>query len=719
MLLVAAMGQGLMSCESKDPPEVFTKHRPEFRELERRIRDSSNPYFGEQQVPEVRDQLAKPGLAPMDQIALRVRLGKELMRLGAVGEAIETIEGAFTVGKQAGLTLPAELHAWMGLVYFRQAEISNCIQRYNAECCIFPLEGGGVHQVDEPARRAGYHYLMFLDGLPGNLAARWMVNLSAMALGDFPAGVPEALRIPVRAADYDIKRFVNIAPEVGVGTFNLCGGAAAVDFDGDGWIDIMTSTWDPGGPLTFYRNRGDGRFDDVSTASRADDQLGGLNCQAADYDGDGDVDLLVLRGAWLAEDGRMRNSLLRNDAGKFTDVTHEVGLAEPAYPTQAAAWADFDNDGDLDLYVGNESSPEAGMLCKGQLFLNDDGKFTDVAARAGVANDDAKGVGLFCKGVAAGDYDNDGDVDLYVSNAGPNRLYRNKGDGTFDEVSRQAGVEGPTGRSFAVWFFDYDNDGWFDLFVAGYQGTLGDVVAGYLGLAHKGLAPRLYRNLGNGRFVDMAAEAGIQHPYLTMGASFGDLDNDGWLDVYLTTGDPEFDTLTPNVMLRNDRGKRFQDVTISGGFGHLQKGHGVAFADFDHDGDQDIYNQLGGFYPSDKFRNGLYLNPGHGNHFLHVKLVGTRSHRSGSGARIEVVVETPSGVVSMHRAAGSVSSFGGSRQRQEIGLGAATRIVRLKVRWPVSKTTQVFRDVPLDAMVRITEGAETLERLPLPTFQFR
>ena len=194
-----------------------------------------------------------------------------------------------------------------------------------------------------------------------------------------------------------------------------------------------------------------------------------------------------------------------------------------------------------------------------------------------------------------------------------------------------------------------------------------------------------------------------------MGANFGDLDNDGYLDFYLATGDPGYESLMPNVMLRNDRGRRFQDVTTSGGFGHLQKGHGVAFADIDNDGDQDIYHQLGGFYPGDAFQNVLFLNPGHGNHYLAIQLEGTTTNRPGVGARLKVVVQTPQGPAAFHRAAGSVSSFGGSPRRQEIGLGNATSIERVEIQWPTSKTTQVLTEVPMDTMIKITEGVPGFE----------
>ena len=205
-----------------------------------------------------------------------------------------------------------------------------------------------------------------------------------------------------------------------------------------------------------------------------------------------------------------------------------------------------------------------------------------------------------------------------------------------------------------------------------------------------------------------------------MGANFGDIDNDGFLDIYLATSDPGFETLMPNVMLRNDGGMRFENVTTSGGLGHLQKGHGICFADFDHDGDQDIYHQLGGFFPGDKFHNALFLNPGGGGRFLAVELRGTKANRNGLGARLAVTVVTPTGTRTIHRAVGSVSSFGGSPLgRLEIGLGDATEIRSLKVTWPGSERATTYSNLTVNSVVRVTEGEPQLESLERTSFVIR
>jgi hypothetical protein len=315
-------------------------------------------------------------------------------------------------------------------------------------------------------------------------------------------------------------------------------------------------------------------------------------------------------------------------------------------------------------------------------------------------------------------------MDLYVSNIGTNRLYRNdtpRGAGAemkFTDVAGKLGVGAPDGRSFAPWFFDFNNDGWLDLFVTAYDATTANLMRDYRGEKHGATPPCLYLNRG-GKFENVTVAAGLDHAWLPMGASFGDIDYDGFLDVYLATGDPNYETLMPNVMLRNDGGTKFENVTTAGGFGHLQKGHGICFADFDHDGDQDLYHQLGGFFPGDKFHNALFLNPGGGGHFLVLELEGTQSNRNAIGARIAVTVETPSGQRTIHRAVGSVSSFGGSPvRRQEIGLGDATAIKSLSVTWPGEGKAELFDGVPLDAHVRVTEGQQAVEQLKRRSVSF-
>ena len=322
----------------------------------------------------------------------------------------------------------------------------------------------------------------------------------------------------------------------------------------------------------------------------------------------------------------------------------------------------------------------------------------------------------FAKGVAWGDHRRTTAIpDLYVSNIGPNRLYRNRGDGTFEDVAEELGVDEPRGRSFTTWFFDHDNDGDLDLFVADYGATLDEVAGHYLGLLTAGGHPRLYRNEGGEGFEDVSREVGLTTPCLPMGANYGDLDNDGYIDFFLGTGTPSFESIAPNLMYRNDGGRRFVDVTYSGGFGHLQKGHGVAFADVDHDGDQDVFEQMGGAYPGDAYPSVLYENPGHGNSWIVLELVGVSSNRSAIGARIAITVEgSAEGRRTIRANVGSGGSFGGSPFRQEIGLGQAERIEEIRVTWPRTGREQRLAGVAMRRHYELREDTDVLRPLERP-----
>jgi FG-GAP-like repeat/ASPIC and UnbV len=359
-------------------------------------------------------------------------------------------------------------------------------------------------------------------------------------------------------------------------------------------------------------------------------------------------------------------------------------------------WVDINNDGLLDLFVGNESAPA-------QLFLNKgDGTFQDIAITAGVTGDERE----FSKGVAAADYDNDGYVDLYVSNLnGPNLLYHNNHDNTFTEVATEAGVLG-TRKGFATWFFDYDNDGLADLFVPSYFGSIDETLRTYLGFPHNATTLKLYKNMGNGKFRDVSAETGLNQVFMPMGANFGDIDNDGYLDIYLGTGSPSYASLVPNVLLRNHDGKYFVDVTSSSGTGELHKGHGVAFADLARDGNEDIIAEIGGATIGDSHALRVFENPGHGNDWINLKLVGVKTNRVAIGARIKVTVENEGqGTRSIYRTVGSGGSFGASPLEQHIGLGKSARILSVEVSWPASKSQQVSRDVQKNQFLEINEFA--------------
>ena len=586
--------------------------------------------------------------------------------------------------------------------YLRLAGRENCLTEDGTVACLFPIRDNGVHRFEDGARAASRIYQEILRRQPDDLSARWLLNLAYMMIGEHPDLMPSQWLIPQEAfeSEYDIRRFPDVAPGLGVDVAGRLGGVIMDDFDGDGYLDIMTSAWGLRDQLRYFRNDADGSFTERTLEAGLDGLVGGINLIQADYDNDGCLDVLVLRGAW-SRDGHP-NSLLRNSCdGGFEDVSEEAGIIGE-HATLSAAWGDYDNDGWVDLFVANESRLSSGT--RSQLFRNNgDGTFTDVARETGAA------VGGFNKGVVWGDFDNDGRLDLYVSRLGrPNILLRNEGPNAsgvwrFTDVAAQAGVTEPV-ESFPTWFWDYDNDGWLDIFVSGYRTEVGDIAAEYLKRPHQAELPRLYRNNGDGTFSDVTATARLDRIMFTMGANFGDLDNDGWLDLYVGTGDAFPQALIPNRMFRNAGGEFFQDVTSSGGFGHILKGHGVAFGDWDSDGDQDVYVTMGGAYEGDLARNVLFANPGHGNKWVTLKLEGDRSNRAAIGARIHVTVETAAGLRDIYRTVSSGGSFGANSLQLEIGLAEATAIHEVAITWPATGETDVYDDIDMNRTYRIREG---------------
>ena len=686
-----------------------------LEEVRRRTPDE-NAYLGDAEPRQLAAALARlPASAPeVDRFVILWRLGAHQVRLGETRRGIDYLLQADALFPRARAQLDGSMRdlflLHVATAYLRLGENENCVKCTGLERCLLPIREGGVHAQPEGALKAIERLQILLEQNPRHATSRWLLNLAHMLAGSYPDAVPDELLIPPdRFESEPFPRLVNVAPDVGVDAFDLAGGSIVDDFDGDGYLDLVTSTSDTAGPMHYFKNDGDGSFTDRTDEAGLTGLYGGLNMLQADFDNDGDLDILVLRGGWFQNPGPHPNSLLRNDGrGCFRDVTFEAGLGDVHYPTQTAAWADYNNDGLLDLYIGNEGYP-----C--QLFENEgNGTFADVALRAGVEN------GRYAKGVVWGDFNGDGWPDLYVSNHGEeNRLYRNNRDGTFTDVAPELGVTGPI-DSFPCWFWDFNNDGALDLYVSHWSPDPKYVAASYLGWPVDAEPPCLYQGDGQGGLRDVAAEVLLDRAVTSpMGANFGDIDNDGFPDVYLGTGAPEYEALMPNLLLHNRRGERFVDVSAAAGVGHLQKGHGVSFADLDNDGDQDLHIQMGGALPGDAFGNVLFENPGFGNHWLTIRLVGRRSNSYGIGARLRADFNEGGTARSVYQWVGSGGSFGANPLRPQIGIGKARTIDLLEVYWPTSGTTQQFRDVPAGAFIEITEGEPEYRRLPWQTVAFR
>ncbi|MEO2090745.1 MAG: CRTAC1 family protein [Gemmataceae bacterium] len=635
-----------------------------------------------------------PRWAQMEGLILKANM---LNYDGHADEAYAVLTEARRLAEGSSVLAEERLYtviAYQGIAALRRGETDNCVLCRGESSCILPIAPAAVHTKPTGSRLAVEHFTEYLTRFPDDLDFRWLLNVAHMTLGEYPDRVDPRFRLSLDrylSAEHGIGKFRDVGHLAGVNRFNQSGGAILDDFDGDDRLDVVLTSYDPTAPMAFYRNKGDGTFEDRTREAGLGDQLGGLYCVQADYNNDGFPDVFVPRGAWYKTP--MRPSLLRNNGnGTFTDVTREAGLLG-AMNAITAQWADYDNDGFLDLFVCGEAQPN-------RLYRNNgDGTFEEVSEKAGV---DAPG-GTW-KGMSWIDFDGDRFPDLFLNDLnGPSRLYRNNRNGTFTDVTREAGIDGPP-RGFSCWAFDYDNDGRPDIFAAGFVKDLAPVVRGLLGESPDRPSNRLYRNLGGGKFQDVSQDAGLGVAFAAMGSNFADFDNDGFLDFYLGTGTPDFGMLVPNRLFRNLSGRRFADISGSSGTGHLQKGHAVACGDWRRGGAVDILIEMGGAVDGDRYHTVLFQNPGQGNNWLNVKLVGSKTNRSAIGARVKVVTagDNPRTV---YRWVSSGSSFGANPLEQHIGLGKADRVAEVEVYWPTSDTTQVFRDLPANQGIEITEFA--------------
>lgn len=708
-----------------------------LQEWGRQVGDQ-NPYANVALLKSLQEQIATSTDAGQ-RLDLQYQLAEQFLNLGQPNDCLVVLSNMLrSPGRGRVSIAPSsrrQIRLLEGLAWLRVGEQENCLQHHNADSCLVPIRSAGHHTELRGATNAEAIFLELARQRTNDLGSRWLLNIAAMTLGKYPQDIPPALRIPasVFESEFPLQRFPEIAAQAGLAIDDVAGGTIAEDFDGDGLLDVFFTSWAPLRQCHYFKNLGNGYFEDRTLQAGLTGVTGGLNIMQADYNNDGWPDIYIVRGAWLGELGLLPDSLLRNNGdGTFSDVTEEAGLLS-FDPALSAVWFDANNDGWIDLFVGNEtSSARHPHPC--QLFLNDGhGKFRECALPAGVA------VQAFVRGVTAGDFDNDGWPDLYISClTSDNILLHNDGaastNGTpgihFTDVTAKGKVAEPR-QSFPTWFWDYDNDGWLDIFVCGYgiggetystsanagHTILNEFVADKLGLPSKGETPRLYHNNRDGTFSDVTHQARLDHVFLAMGSNFGDLDNDGWLDFYLGTGTPYFGSLVPNEMFRNDRGRSFQNVTATG-FGHLQKGHAIAFADLNNDGQQDVLLNVGGAFAGDNYFDALFANPGHTNHWLCLKLIGQKSNRAGIGARIKVVVTSEGRPREIHRVVGSGGSFGSSPLRREIGLGSASSVDRVEVWWPATGKTNVLTDLKPDHFYEFTEGQQKAQPLSPARFSW-
>ena len=498
---------------------------------------------------------------------------------------------------------------------------------------------------------------------------------------------------------------------------SMSGGVAMFDYDNDGDLDIyfvnsLTVDLVKSKGKTkseLYRNDGNGKFTEVGEKAGVSDIGWGMGAAAGDYNNDGFEDLYV---TCLGPDHLLKN----NGNGTFTDVTAKAGVNDPRWST-GAAFVDYDNDGDLDLFVSNyvdfdiNNLPEFGqgktcqyksipVQCgprglKGagdSLFRNNgDGTFTDVSKQAGVQDEN----GYYGLGVLTGDFDDDGLIDIFVANdSTPNFHYRNKGDGTFEEIGFSAGTavneNGSEQGSMGVTAGDYDHDGKLDIFITNFADEYNT----------------LYHNDGKNSFTDLAYAAkvaAVSLPHVGWGTKFFDYDNDGWVDLFVANGHvyPQLPGYKqPRLLHRNNRDSTFSEVSAE--FGTIltenRVSRGVAFGDIDNDGDVDLLiADLDG--PPQLLRNDAGNSGNAGNSIL-IKTVGVKSNRSGIGARVTVVAGD---LTQTDQVRSGDSYISQSDLRLHFGLEKRAKVDSIQVRWP-SGAVDKISNVGVNRIITIKEG---------------
>ena len=665
-----------------------------------KLKNSSNKYIGTNQkllwqgkLNNAKDEyniwFAKLGLA------------KAEMSLGGFDEAINIIEEVLSSENFQNLPDTSKVMTYntAALIYIKAAEVKNCVIPGGSIVCQLPTDNNYKQDYTDYSYKAIEVINEWLMIDSENLKAKWLLNIVYMSIGEYPESINKDLLIEVPGQNLSSIHtgFIDVSIDSGIYNVDLAGGVIFDDFNNDGYPDLITSTWDPCSSMKFYLNKGINGFKDITENSNLSTQLGGLNIISTDYNNDGFLDIYVLRGGWLMEEGEMINSLLKNNGDMtFTDVTQDVNLSDFAYPTQSASWGDYDNDGDLDLFICNESykGENENIIYPSQLFNNNNNKFLDVSIQTSISND------RYCKSSDWGDYNNDGLIDLFISNfAGENRLYKNFGNGLFKDIAREIGITDPY-YSFTSWFWDYDNDGDLDIFSSGYENGIIKSIESFMGKVDSNYSLKLYENNGEGLYRDNTQSLGLLKVHSTMGANFGDVNNDGYDDLYLGTGYPAIDSFVPNAFYFNKEGLSFVDKTHIYGLGHIQKGHGVAFADYDLDGDLDIFEQMGGFYLSDGFTNILYQNSNITNNWIGIKLIGDKSGKIALGAKLNLVCDNKN----YNNIVEPGGSFGSSSLIKVMGIQDCKNIDKLYITWPRDQSIQEINNIAVNQYILIKES---------------
>ncbi|WP_198675300.1 CRTAC1 family protein [Pleomorphovibrio marinus] len=477
-------------------------------------------------------------------------------------------------------------------------------------------------------------------------------------------------------------QFKNESKQKGWKGIGLIGGLCAEDFSGDGNLDVIYGSIGFDSPLYYLEGNKDGGFSYKSKEAQLEGLIGGISIVKGDFDNDGFPDVFVSRGGTLSASGNQPNSLLKNNGdGTFSDVTHSAGVLD-FFPSNHAHFVDFNNDGHLDIFIANESLTKYFRNAHpSRLYENKgDGTFEEVSVKYGLP------ISELVMGSAWLDVNNDGLLDLYLSiEGGNNRLFLNNGkeDGklwSFEEVPDAAGASDPVFSNKCV-AVDVNQDGLEDLLVFPkiQQQGLGYYANHLIKNTHELASPRLFINDGKGRFEDQSLEWGIDYNLMGQGVGVGDLDNNGYPDFYVGTGNSNIETMVPNVILENN-GVKLEPNSNVASVGFLGNSYSIQLVDTYQNGKLDIMATKGGYFEFEKHVPVFLKNHTENNHsWVQVRLQGKTANYQGIGAKIEIVAQTVEGSIKkFHQRINTQSS----PAIAHFGLGDAVAITEIIVHWP-------------------------------------
>ncbi len=658
------------------------------------LQNLNYPYHNSSKADKLLAQLN--GIPANIPVEARYDAGLELLQAGRNQDCIVLISPV--IADEPVKSSNYKYYRLLANAYLRLGEQTNCFHTSGINACTLPFTDKTMHQNTLGSTKAIELYKKMLQYNPKDLESRWLYNIAARTLGKENEIKSEFL-VNLPGLGQSEVYFENIFndPEMG-----HAGGSSMDDFDNDGDLDLFVSSYHLDENVKYYENS-KGVFIDKTKKANLDGITGGLNFIHADVNNDGFLDILILRGAWLGVYGQFPPSLLINQKnGTFQDQTEEWGLLI-YQPTQSAVFTDIDLDGKLDLVLGAEAT--GGLDIPVKVFKNTGSSFEDITVKSGID------VTAFVKGIVASDVNNDGFPDIYISILGGNNyLFLNQGSQirNFKDVSAEYNVLEPK-TSFVTFFFDYDNDGYEDLYVGGYNidnkdQLLSETIKDFIGDTIDFSYPRLYKNVNGERFENVTLEMNLDHELFAMGGNFGDVNGDGFLDIYLGTGEFNMWAVMPNRLFVNANGQKFEDQSFSSGLAMIQKGHGISFGDFDEDGDEDIFHTIGGAVEGDVFMNYLYENKSPSNNWIKLKIVGENSNKSGIGARVKLSISENGKSRNIFRTINTGGSFGNNSLQLEIGIGSSTIIDSIHINWPnENKTYCTFDNIEINNKYEILE----------------